>query len=222
MRMNRFCFFLLSTMLVLGCAPTVNLDSWVSEKYVESFPPPPPAKSYITFKVIDTAAANDSKASITKEKEKTKSSTGITSKWHYYNVCAINPVIPLTSFSKTVLFYAPRKKLKEKLNGKTIELTLATIPHHFSFINNGSKFFGVGSEELYIKPEKKSLIISYRVLDGSTEVKTGVITIPNVDKVVDQPLSEPTKVATKNYLDQYDASITAMSKTFLDKLVAEL
>lgn len=223
----KFFFTMASLVFILSGCATVSadkIDSWVSMKYKEVFPlESAPPKNFLIVKLADTAQTFE-KASFTKQKEGSTQNLVFYNKWHFYHVCTINKEIPANSLRNTILFYSTKKHLREKLNGMSLELTIVSVPHVFSHLDNGYKsFFGImGGEDLYIKPDKKPMIVNYRVFSGATETKKGTITIPNVDQVVDKKLTTSAQVATTKYLEQYDLAITTMSKAFLDKLLAEL
>ena len=67
------------------------------------------------------------------------------------------------------------------------------------------------------------MVVTYKLLkNDNTTVKNGTIAVSNSDKGVRLDMFQLLKKKTWQYLDQYDESITSMSKTFVDKLNAEL
>jgi hypothetical protein len=73
-----------------------------------------------------------------------------------------------------------------------------------------------------LKPGTDDLVLSYRILQGSDEVKTGTITIPDANKRVQLKLFQSLRKMTYDYLDQYNENITAMTKKAVDQLILAL
>ena len=80
----------------------------------------------------------------------------------------------------------------------------------------------MGSEKTYIDPKKTELVVSYRVLNGTTETRKGVIHIANRDQPVSLKAFQSTRRMISIYLDQYANNVKAMSKELVDKLMVEL
>jgi hypothetical protein len=213
-------------MFLTSCYSPKKLDKYIGAHYEDNFSPKIKSpKSFITIKTTDNITDGDNISITTKEKSSMLPLL-FYFQWHYSHVSNLNQSIPLNNFSTSVLNYANSQGLKTKLNGKTVELTVESVPHIFSFEDKGwiawviVAHFGV--DKLYFAPDKKDLVVKYRVLQGTTEVKTGVITVPNSDKVYNDKFFQTLKKMTDKYLDQYDASINQLGKDFVDKLMVEL
>ncbi len=205
-----------------SCIPEMKIDDWVGEHYKSSFPPKPVASNPAvlidnTFEIKDTT-----KASVTNKWEAKKTPLVVYSKWHFLNVCQISENIAATKFNTAIQYYSSKKPLKDKLVGHTLELTINSIPHGFYHDDKGSAFLFFGSEDLYVKPDKKNLIVEYRYLTGDKVDKKGTITITDINKSYEQTQGGSTKKWTNDYLDQYDECLVKMSKSFVDKLVSEI
>ena len=205
-----------------SCIPAMKIDDWVSEHYKTNVPLKPTASNPAilidnTFDIKDTA-----KTSVTNKWESKTTPLLVYNKWHFLNVCNISESIASTKFNTAIQYYASKRPLKDKLVGHTLELTISSIPHGFYHDDKGSAFLFFGSEDLYIKPDKKNLIVSYRFLAGDKEEKKGTITITDINKSYEQTQGGSTQKWTNEYLDQLDESIVKMSKSFVDKLVVEL
>ena len=220
---------LLSSSLIVGslllfssCIPEMKIDQWVGEHYKASFPPKAIASNPAvtidnTFDIKDT-----SKASITNKWEAKTTPLVVYSKWHFLNVCQISENIAASKFNTAIQYYSSKKPLKDKLIGHTLELTINTIPHGFYHDDKGSAFLFFGSEDLYVKPDKKNLVVDYRYLAGDKVEKKGSITITDINKSYEQTQGGSTKKWTNEYLDQFDDCLVKMSKSFVDKLVSEI
>ena len=87
----------------------------------------------------------------------------------------------------------------------------------------GLSLYAFSWDKLTVVPEDKDMIISYKVFNAdNTAYKNGTITISNADKGVTLGMFQSLKKKTWQYLDQYDESITSMSKIVVDKIAAEL
>jgi hypothetical protein len=145
--------------------------------------------------------------------------------WHYdyRNTCTLNPRIAVNSFTSAVSNYGG-SRLKGKMNGGHLELTIEQMPGVFLLDDKGWMAFpGFGAETISIQPTVTDMIVSYRLFDrNSTEVKKGSISIGDPDKAVGLKMFHSLKKMTWEYLDRYDENITAMSRRLIDKLGAEL
>ncbi len=144
--------------------------------------------------------------------------------WHidYQNICSLNPQIAINRFTAAISTYGG--KLKAKLNGGHLELTIQQMPTVFLVDDRGYMIFPIYSVEwLSIQPTITDMVVSYRLLDDhNADVKTGSISIADPEVAVGLKMWHSLKKMTWEYLDQHDDNVTAMSRKFVDKLVAEL
>lgn len=140
--------------------------------------------------------------------------------------CTLNPKIPVHNFTATATSYAAKKGLKEKLGTKRIELHIDKMPGTFAIDDKAHVIFlaiyAYTWDFVSIQPEKQDMIVSYRVLQGDAEIKKGVITVPDINKVIPLHMFQSLKKKTWRYLEDYDTNIAAMTRTVIDKLVEEL
>jgi hypothetical protein len=147
--------------------------------------------------------------------------------WHidYVNTTNLNPCIPLNQLSRSIVANASRLALKTKLNGRRIELTVEKIPNGFHLEDDGHLIwfiYAYGWDYLTIDPMNNQLIISYRILQGNQELKTGTITLNSQDKGVHLKMFQSLKHMTKDYLESYDQNIGLLGKEFVQRLEMEL
>ena len=76
--------------------------------------------------------------------------------------------------------------------------------------------------KVYIEPDMKDLIVAYKLVGSDTAVKTGKITIKNTDKNKGLRFFQSWKSATSEYLAEYNAQFTNMTKTFVSQLTNEI
>jgi hypothetical protein len=145
--------------------------------------------------------------------------------WHfdYRNTCTLNPQIAVNNIISAISTYGGNR-LKGKMNGRHLELSIEQIPNVFLLDDKGWLVFpGFGAETLSIQPTVMDMIVSYRLFDtNNLEVKRGTISIGDPDKAVGLKMFHSLKKMTWEYLDHYDENITAMSRRLIDRLAAEL
>ena len=207
-----------------GCLGPKKIDKWVATQYGQSVPEPVKKKTdYISVASPLVPGSNY----ISTTENKTSKMLPLVFYWqfNYDNTCTLNPQIPVNNFTNTVLTYNS-KQLKQKLNGRRIELSVDKIPNVFSLDDKGHVvwiIYAVTWEYISIQPKVNEMVVSYKIIgNDNTETKTGVITIQNTDKGVSLKAFQSIKKMTWQYLEDYDASITAMTKKVVDKLAAEL
>lgn len=207
-----------------SCFTPKRVDKWVAMQYEGAITAQP--KKTNDYLVITSGMSQPGvKASIT---------TGNTShflpllfywQWDYKKTCVLNPKIPIDNFTNSVVTYAARKGLKQKLNGSRIELSIDKIPDAFAIDYYGHVIwviYAIKWDKLTIQAEKQAMVVSYKVMQGDKEMKTGVITVPDMNTDEVQKMFQSTKKRTWAYLERYDSNITSMSKLVIDKLITEL
>jgi hypothetical protein len=220
-------FQLLVVFLLVGfssCLTPRKMDKRIDSHYGSTVPAKVKSNDFITIKT-DGMTRSDKVSTTQKGKSKLLPAV-VYWQWQYSTVSTLNPFIPAGQFSADVLPYANAKGLRQKLNGQKVELTIESAPAVFSLMEKGHLVYllvyYIGWEYIYIDPNKTDLVVSYRVLNGDTETKKGVINITNRDQPIALKMFQSTKKMTWRYLDQYSNNIKAMSKELIDKLIVEL
>lgn len=199
------------------------MDGWI-EEYEGGFTTKLKTSDYITIKTPDLPKSDVASVS---EKGKSK----LVPLLFYWKsertvVSKLNPYIPVVNINSTIIQYANTKKLREKLNGQKLELTISKVPTAFTLIDRYQLIFFVlyyvHWQKIFIGPQQQDLVITYRILKDDTETKKGVITIADPSKSVNLKFLQSVKKMTWNYLEEYDNIIKAMSKEFVDKLMLEI
>jgi len=206
--------------LLTSCLGPKRLNKWVAKQYSD--------KSFSSMKnntisITSKVKAVDDNLSFSKSNTTDFLPLIFYWSWSYNNICTLNPKIPITNFSSTIL---GNNKLKQKLNGQRIELTVENIPNTFTLVDKGHEIFFVyayGWDVMSIKPDIKDLVVSYKLFNADNSVaKNGSITIPDSDKGVKMGMFQSVKKKTWQYLTDYDANIVSMTNSFIDKLITEL
>ncbi len=219
----------LSAILLLtfsSCLTPKKIDSWIGSHYQDGFTPQVKNnRSYISIKTTEPLS-NDGNVSTTEKGQSSMLPLLFYFQWKYTHVSTLNQAIPLNNLGASILSYGNSKGLQQKLNGQTLELTVKSVPHIFSLVDKGWMVWIIlghfGMESIYLDPEKDNLVVSYRVLQGVNETKSGTISLTNTDKAYHEKVFQSMKKMTSKYLDQYDESIKGMSQSFVDKLLLEL
>jgi len=153
------------------------MDGWIDE-YEGGFTTKLKTSDYITVKTPDLPKSDSPSVS---QKGKYKLIPALIY-WRSERsiISSLNPYIPVVNINSSIIQYANTKKLREKLNGQKIELTISKIPTDFNFIMRYQLIYFVlyyvHWEKVFITPQKQDLVISYRILKENTEVKKGIRT----------------------------------------------
>lgn len=208
--------------LFSGCLTSKKVDRQVAKQYTDI--PEPKKNKPEDIITISTTLPSVGKISETVTKTSKMLPLIFYWQWNYDNTCTLNPQIPINNFSSTVLSQL-NKGLQQKLNGQKLELSVDEIPNKFAINDRAHLIFVIyafGWDNVTIKTLNSNLIVSYRIIKENTATKKGTITIPYADDKQALGMFKSWKTATGEYLDAYDANITAMSKLFVEKLLKEL
>jgi hypothetical protein len=221
---GRPILFLLIVLSFSGCLTTKRVDSWINTHYGDGAMPTARRCDYIQVKTPDPVSSTP--ISIT-EKHKSKLIPALFYwKWKYGTKSTLNGSIPGKYFSSAAIPYANSKKLKEKLNGQTLELSIENMPAQFSMIYDGGAIFlllwYVSWESVYVDPIVQDMVVNYRLLRDNVETKTGTITIEDRNRAFQVKMFKSAKKTFWNYLDQYNTNIQSMSRQVIDRLIAEI
>jgi len=209
----------------VGCFSSSKIDKWVGKHYEQtSTTPLHNSRSLLTVKTTDQLSATD-EFSTTENHKSTVLPLPFYAQWKSANICTLNEFVPLNIFSSSALIYANKLGLKKLLNGQTLELTVSNLPHLFSVIDKGWAVWPIpylGAKDVSIDPSKKMMVVKFRLLQGTTIVKSGTITLPNTDKEYHEKGFQSPRKMTDKYLCQYDESIKTLGVNCINKLLPQL
>jgi hypothetical protein len=213
---------LLVAILVLsGCLTSQKMNAFVEEQYNNKLPGPDKKKnSAIT---VTSAIPFTPEKSISVTTQKTSKVLPLILYWHYdyRHTCTLNPAIAVNSFTNTV--YQQSTKLNQKLNGQQLELTVEQVPNAFAIVDKaGILLFLIHWDKIFVQPDFRDLIVSYKVLQNGNVIKSGKLTMKNSEQDQGIRFFQSWKSATAEYLVQYNANIINMTKTFVNNLLQEL
>jgi hypothetical protein len=209
-------------LLVSGCIGPKRTDRWIAEKYGTTTQLNKTRADYYT--VASPLVTADTKTSQS-VKNGTKT-VPLLFYWRFdYSITStLNPKIAINVFSNAFTVYANSKQLRQKLNGRGLEMVIEKLPLSFTFhddFRDINLFLAqIHWEKIYLVPEAAEMKIRY-VISG-TEKKSDVITIPDNNKLKQTRWFQKMSTAYSEYLTQYEDNIKAMARTVVDKLISEL
>lgn len=215
-------YFACISLLLSGCLTAKNLDKFVASQYNNELPRPGKKKK-TEIDIISTIPADSAQISTTVHKTDKFLPLLVYWKYDHQQSCSLNPSIAVTNFSNAINSAATRG-LIEKLKGGKLELTVEQAPSAFSVVAKENMIWVIYAfswAKVYIQPDMKDLIVAYKVT-GSEGAKTGRITVKNTDKSKGLRFFQSWKSATSEYLSDYNAGFTGITKTFITQLANEL
>jgi hypothetical protein len=208
-----------------GCFTPAKLDKWVAHDYQDvSLTPVKSKLDYLG--VTDTIPSLDNRVS--SSVKKSGKLLPLLFYWHqdYKYICTLNARIPVNNFITAFTAYAGSKRLKQKLNGRRLELTINNVPHVLTLEDNEHMIwfilYAYSWTYLDILPGSDDLVLSYKIIDGGSDAKDGTIIVPDANKRLRVKMFQSPKKAIGEYLEQYNDNITAMSRKAVDKLITAL
>ena len=202
-----------------SCLTEKKMDAYVAGQFNNQLPKPD-KRSDSAISVASTIPYNRDIISVTEKKSKSLPLI-IYWKYDYRHTTALNAEIGVNYFRKAI--YQQAGKLKQKLNGQQLELSVDQIPGSFAIVDKGHiVLLFIHWHKLYAEPDPKDLIVSYRVLQKGTETKSGKITVSNLEKNRGIRFGQSWKSSASEFLAQYNPDITEMAKTVVNKLILQL
>lgn len=199
-----------------GCFTAKNVDKLVAAQYNNELPKPAKKKK-ADIEVVSTSSTNNAAISTTVHKTDKFLPLLVYWKYDHRQSCSLNPTIAVTNFSNAVNS-AATKALTDKLNGKKLELAIEQAPAAFSIVLKENTILVGTWAKVYIEPDFKDLVVSYKLIDGGNALKTGSITVKNTDKNKGLRFFQSWRSATSEYVSIYNASFTTLAKSFVIQL----
>jgi hypothetical protein len=215
---------LISFVAFSSCVTAKKFDAYVSAQYNDQVPPVIVKKKANNIQVKSPLVTNHAKVSNTTQNTKV---LPLLLYWYFNHrfVCDLNNQIPVAGFAKAITA-ASAKSLDNDLTGRQLELTVEQAPASFSMIDKTNVIwlilYAVDWSKVYIEPDTKDLIVSYRLLQGDATIKAGKIIIKNNLHNQGLRMFQSWKSAVSEYVVAYDREVAAMTKEFAAKLSDEL
>jgi hypothetical protein len=209
-------------LLFAGCVGPKSTDKWIAEKYGQTVQVNKPRADYYTISSPLLTTENKTSQSV---KNGTKSLPLLVYfKFDYSLTSTLNPRIPINVFNNAFLTYANSKQLKQKLNGRTLEVVIEKVPLSFSFHDDfrdiNLLLYQIHWEKIYLMPHSSEMVIRYNI--SGAEKKMGTITIPDNNKLKVNRTFEKMSTAYQEYLIDYEENIKVSARLTIDKLLTEL
>lgn len=214
---------LATTSLLSSCLTSKKIDKFVGKQFNNELPKQDKKKN-TDISVTSNISYRLDNISTTETKTSNMLPLIFYWQWDYKNTCTLNPAIAVNTFTKSLNLQA-NKGLNQKLNGQKIELSIEQIPNAFAIDDKAYMvwlIYAFGWDKVSVQPDLKDLIVSYKVLQNDSVIKSGKISIKNNEQNKNLRFFQSWKSATSEYLTQYNDDITNMTKTFVNKLIQEL
>jgi hypothetical protein len=204
----------------MGCLTPQKMDAYVAEQYGNRLPQ---LNKKNTQNITVTSQLPRTTEAISHTTKKTSNVLPLIIYWHFEfrRICHLNPDIPVINFTNA-LNNATAKPLLQKLEGKKLELTVEQAPVDFSHTEKSNTIIIASWTRLYIEPDFKDLVVSYKLINAGGTEKTGKIQVKNPMRDKGFRLFQTWKSAISEYITEYNITINSMAKSFVSELVKEL
>lgn len=215
---------LFSISLFSGCLTSKKMEAFVAAQYNNQLPKPDKKKN--TDITVSTSITTPTDAIATSYKKTTNVLPLLFYwEWDYRRHCVLNPAIGVNHFTKTLNQQA-NKGLTQKLNGGKLDLVVEEVPAAFALADKAHMIwlvlYAISWDKIYIEPDFKNLVVSYKFSQNGTEIKTGKIAIKNNQENKNLRFFQSWKTATTEFLTRYNIDISDMTKSFVTELMAQL
>ena len=219
--MKQTILSILTITLLTSCIGTKKFTGFVEPKFQD--------KQLISTNeniIFDLTGLENTNATITSTKVKSQFIPAILY-WQWNNTikCEVNPTIVGQSFQENFLRYSDTLKVKEKLQGRKLELKIEKIPNSFVYTHKGNSVILIiaytVSDLEAIFPQEQDLVVSYKITENGSTIKEGKLTSSNKDQPI-KNVWKSTKKFTWLYVDQFKQNTKIMTKEIVEKLITEI
>jgi hypothetical protein len=97
------------------------------------------------------------------------------------------------------------------------------MPGTFAIVDKGHiVLLLIQWDKFYVEPDFKNIVVSYKLSQNGVETRLGKINIDILQKNKAMGFFQSWKGATREFLGRYNEYLMEMSRTIVNKLVAEL
>ena len=209
----------LAIVCLSGCLTSKRMDAYVANQYGNQLPRQnKKTKADIT---VNSVFRSDNSISTTVQKTSHLLPLVVYFQYDYRHTCTLNPEIAVTEFANTV--HSQSNKLSQKLNGERLELTVEQVPSAFALVDKAHLLLlTISWDRIYVEPDFKDLVVSYKLFQNNNVVKTGKLDVKNNERNKGIRFFQSWKSSTREYLSDYNADVTAMSKSAINQLLEQL
>jgi hypothetical protein len=218
-------FLLFFSMIFLSsCLTSKKMNAYISDQYNNEIPKVNKRRQSADITYSSALPASQAEISTT------ESHTKVLPLILYWviddrHTVSLNSGIATAGFSNIVNEMA-NKGLSQKLNGEKLELTVEQAPSDFALVDKTHAIwlliYAIHWDKVYIEPQAKDLVVSYKLFKNDSVLKTGRITIKNAENSKNLRFFQSWKSALSEHLSDYDSNIAAMTKQFVDQLTQQL
>jgi len=202
-----------------GCLTSKRMDSYVASQFGNELPRLKKNKADITVNSVYSSAHDE--ISNTVQKTSHFLPLIVYFQFDYRHTCTLNPQIGVTEFANNV--GSQYAKISQQLGGRTLELTVEQVPSAFAIADKAHLLLLVIHwDRVFVDPDFKDLVVSYKLLQNNSVVKTGKIDVKNHERDRNVGVFQSWKSSVREYLSTYNADMTSMSKEFVTQLLNEL
>jgi hypothetical protein len=197
------------------------MDRFVSEQYNDQFPRISGKKNQ-EIKVTTSLPADKQQAISTTQK-KTSKVLPLIVYWSfdYRRTCSLNYQVPVNLITNS-LYTTTNKKLEEKIKGKILEIQIEQVPRSFAIVDKAHILLLVYWDKLYREPDFSDLVVSYKLLENATPIKSGRLTIENKQQSTGIRFAQSIRSSCQESISEYNQELSSMSKRLMEKLSEEL
>jgi hypothetical protein len=214
-----FLYMVFLSSCFASCLTSKKMDAYVASQYGNELPKPKKGKADMVVGSVFTSANSFISTTVTKTSHFLPLIVYI--QYDYRHTCTLNPLIGVAQFTKAI--NAQYTKLSPKLNGGELELTVEQVPSAFALVDKGHLvLLTIGWERVYVEPDFKDLVVSYKLRRNNAVIKEGKIDVKNHEKERNTGIFQSWKSSIREYLSAYDANMTAMNRDFINQLTDQL
>jgi hypothetical protein len=203
-----------------SCHVAQKMDAYIAGQFNNKLPKPD-KRNDSSFSVTSSLPSDPGIISVTEKTSKSLVPLIVYWKYDYRLTSTLNPAIGVNYFRKTI--YQQASRLKQKLNGQQLELSVEQLPGSFAIVDRGHiLLLFIHWHKLYVEADSKDLIVLYRLVQNGKETKSGKIVVPNIQKNKGVRFAQSWKSCTSEFLAQYSIDMTEMTKIVVNNLIQQL
>jgi len=215
-------FTILFALSIAGCMTPRKMDKFIASQYGNRVP----SVSKGNNDAIKVSSAVPQTGDQISSTVRTSKVLPLIVYWHfdYKTTSTLNPAIPINKLTNTILSLG-RRKLSPRLNGRQLELSIDQLPHAFTLDDDEHAVWVIYLFHwcrLSMLPSGNDMVVSYKLLDGNTTLKTGKVTVKDTERPMPIGMFQSWKNATSTYIARYNTAINRMSQSVIDQLTEQL
>src|SRR5436190_9460711 len=134
-KLTQLACIVLIALAFQSCLTPAKMDAYVGSQFNNELPRP--VKKTDSSIIITSSLHSDPKIiSVTEKKNKNVLPLVLYWTYDYRHTCTLKPAIGANYFQKAI--YQQANKLKQKLNGRQLELNVDQIPKSFAIVDKGT------------------------------------------------------------------------------------